>query len=115
MPKFFSPDGFVVKKEDIPIVRIGDYAAQWIEWAGCAMVFEVAPGGFPPGGALAWSGLPEDLCQCPHWGYVLKGKARVQLADGSESIIGAGDLYYFPPGHRMSFIEDFENIEWNPA
>ena len=24
-------------------------------------------------------GLPDDRCQCPHWGYVLKGKAHVPV------------------------------------
>src|SRR5271155_1808245 len=115
MEGFFSPEAYVISKADIPIVRMGGYEAQWVEWAGHAMVFEVAPAGFPPGGELAWDGLPENLCQCPHWGYVLKGKARLRFSDGSETIISAGDLYYCPPGHQFSFLEDFENIEWNPA
>jgi hypothetical protein len=26
-------------------------------------------------------GLPDDRCQCPHWGYVFKGKMTARYAD----------------------------------
>lgn len=26
-------------------------------------------------------GLPDDLCQCPHWGFLLKGVMRAKFAD----------------------------------
>jgi hypothetical protein len=29
-------------------------------------------------------GLPDDRCQCPHWGYVLKGKMTARYADRDE-------------------------------
>jgi hypothetical protein len=115
MPEIFKPSDFVVAKADIPVVSMGPYRAQWAEWAGHALAFEVVPGGFPPGGEVAWKGLPEDLCQCPHWGYLLRGKALLRLSDGRELEINEGDVYYCPPGHKLYAIEDFENIEWNPA
>jgi hypothetical protein len=43
-------------------------------------------------------GLPEDRCQCPHWGYVLKGKITMRFAD-REEVYEAGDAFYTPPGH----------------
>ena len=43
-------------------------------------------------------GLPDDRCQCPHWGYVLKGKMTFRFPD-REEVIEAGDAYYVPPGH----------------
>jgi hypothetical protein len=58
-------------------------------------------------------GLPDDLCSCPHWGYVIKGQMRVSYADGQE-VIRAGDLYYLPPGHTGVVDEDFECIEFSP-
>jgi len=115
MPAIFKPTDFVVAKKDIPVVSMGPYRAQWAEWEGHAMAFEVVPKGFPPGGEIAWEGLPEDLCQCPHWGYLLKGKALLRLADGRELTINEGDAYYCPPGHKLYAIEDFENLEFNPA
>ena len=30
-------------------------------------------------------GLPDDMCQCPHWGYVLAGKVTFRFADRDET------------------------------
>ena len=43
-------------------------------------------------------GLPDDRCQCPHWGYVLKGTLTFRFADRDE-VYAAGDAFYAPPGH----------------
>jgi hypothetical protein len=43
-------------------------------------------------------GLPDDRCQCPHWGYVFKGKMTARYADRDE-VYEAGDAFYTPPGH----------------
>ena len=43
-------------------------------------------------------GLPDDRCQCPHWGYVLKGRITYRFAD-HEEVFEAGDAFYLPPGH----------------
>jgi hypothetical protein len=43
-------------------------------------------------------GLPDDRCQCPHWGYVVSGKLTFRFADHDE-VFEAGDAFYTPPGH----------------
>jgi hypothetical protein len=43
-------------------------------------------------------GQPDDRCQCPHWGYVIKGGATFRYAD-REEVFEAGDAFYTPPGH----------------
>ena len=45
-----------------------------------------------------YKGLPDDRCQCPHWGYVLSGEVTFRYADGEEKFV-AGDAFYVPPGH----------------
>ena len=60
-------------------------------------------------------GMPQGLCQCPHWGTVLKGSIHVRFADGSEEIVAAGDVYYWPPGHTVWVEEDYEAIEFSPS
>ncbi len=57
-------------------------------------------------------GLPDDLCPCPHWGYVLKGRIRVRYADREEVLV-AGDLFYLPPGHAPLAEEDAEFVEFS--
>jgi hypothetical protein len=41
-------------------------------------------------------GAPGDQCQCPHWGYVLKGELTYRVGDGEETF-EAGDAFYLPP------------------
>jgi hypothetical protein len=43
-------------------------------------------------------GLPDDRCQCPHWGYVTKGRLVYRFGDREETF-EAGDAFYAPPGH----------------
>jgi hypothetical protein len=43
-------------------------------------------------------GLPDDRCQCPHWGYIISGKVTFRYAD-REEVFEAGDACYTPPGH----------------
>lgn len=43
-------------------------------------------------------GLPDDLCQCPHWGMILKGRKLVKYKN-REEVLNGGDAYYMPPGH----------------
>ena len=49
-------------------------------------------------GTALVKGLPDDRCQCPHWGYVFKGKLVFEYADGEETY-EAGEAFYAPPGH----------------
>ena len=45
-----------------------------------------------------YKGLPDDRCQCPHWGYVTQGAVTFRYAD-REEVFEAGDAFYTPPGH----------------
>jgi len=60
-------------------------------------------------------GLPGNLCQCPHWGMVLQGSIHVRYTDGTEEIVRAGEVYYWPPGHTVWVDEDYEAVEFSPA
>jgi hypothetical protein len=37
-------------------------------------------------------GLPGDLCQCPHWGYMLKGRVMMRT-EGGDEIYEAGQAF----------------------
>src|SRR2546425_13341530 len=43
-------------------------------------------------------GLPDDRCQCPHWGYVIAGKLTFRFPERDE-VFEAGDAFYTPAGH----------------
>ena len=59
-------------------------------------------------------GLKGDLCQSPHWGYVLQGELTVTYADGTHEVISGGDLFYWPPGHTVKVARDAEVILFSP-
>ena len=59
-------------------------------------------------------GLEDDLCQAPHWGYLIEGEVRVTYADGSAETIHGGDLFYWPPGHTVAVAQNAEVILFSP-
>ena len=59
-------------------------------------------------------GLDGDSCQCPHWGYVIEGRIRVNYQDGTEEVVSAGDLYYWPSGHTVVVEEAVRMVEFSP-
>lgn len=59
-------------------------------------------------------GLEGDLCQAPHWGYVLEGKLITTYADGTEETTSASDLFYWPPGHTVRVEENAEFVLFSP-
>lgn len=62
----------------------------------------------------AFKGMPDDLCPCPHWGYVLKGRVKMHTPDGEE-IYEAGDAFYWAPGHAPEALEDCEYVDFSPT
>lgn len=59
-------------------------------------------------------GLSGDLCQAPHWGYLLQGVVTVTYADAREEVVRGGDLFYWPPGHSVKVRDDAEVILFSP-
>src|SRR3954466_7845657 len=59
-------------------------------------------------------GLPDDRCQCPHWGIVLSGTISFRYADHTETY-AAGDAYYAPPGHTPVVTDGTEVVEFSPT
>lgn len=65
--------------------------------------------------ASTFAGLPDDACQCPHWGVLLSGEWRVPMGDGAVASVHAGEAYYLPPGHHFEVVADCEYIEFSPT
>jgi len=61
-----------------------------------------------------FKGLPDDRCQCEHWGYVIKGKVSFKTADGEETF-ETGDAYYVGPGHTPVLYAGTEIVEFSPT
>ena len=61
-------------------------------------------------------GLPDDRCQCPHWGYVLEGQPDLSLPPTGDEVYEAGDAFYAPPGHvPVRHEPGTEIVQFSPA
>jgi hypothetical protein len=65
-------------------------------------------------GTPFFRGLPDDRCQSPHWGYVIRGSVTFRYADAEETF-ETGDAYYAPPGHVPVVTEGTELVEFSPT
>ena len=59
-------------------------------------------------------GLEGDMCQCPHWGFVLSGELTTTDANGARETVKANDLFYWPPGHNVRVDADAEIVMFSP-
>ncbi len=105
MPRAAKADSAV--QVDEPEIE-GRYA----ELGDYTVAFETHKQDMDPGPLFA--GLPDDRCQCPHWGVVISGKIVFRFADHDETYV-AGDAYYGAPGHLPVLFADTELIEFSPT
>ena len=61
-----------------------------------------------------FQGLEGNLCQCPHWGFVLRGRLTTTDADGEQETVSANDLFYWPAGHNVKVDADAEIVMFSP-
>jgi hypothetical protein len=64
--------------------------------------------------APLFAGLPDDRCQCPHWGVVTRGQLTFRWADHEETFV-EGDAYYAGPGHLPLMTAGTTVIEFSPT
>lgn len=92
---------------DLPVLQ-GRYA----ELDDYTVGFESYPADVDP--APLFTGLPDDRCQCPHWGVVQTGQITFRWVDHEETY-GAGDAYYAPPGHLPLIAAGTSIVEFSPT
>ncbi len=70
---------------------------------------EVGLGTFEPGWRWSQDVKPiaqTESCEFAHFGYIVSGRMRVMMDDGSESEIGPGDVFTIAPGHDAEVVGD---------
>jgi hypothetical protein len=65
--------------------------------------------------SLMLKGLPDDACQCTHWGVMMTGGMRVRYTDGHEDTVAAGDAFYLPPGHVPTYEVGTQMTQFSPT
>jgi hypothetical protein len=93
-------------------VDIPDLTGKYAAVGDYTVAFETYPRDVDP--APYFAGLPDDRCQCPHWGFVTAGELTFRWADHSETF-RAGDAYYAGPGHLPLLTAGTSIVEFSPA
>ena len=100
-------------KQDAPVLVDEDVIeGRYVDLDGYTVAFETFKEDFDP--APLFQGLPDDRCQCPHWGFVVRGKLILRYADRDE-VYEAGDAYYGAPGHLPLVFGGSEVVEFSPS
>ena len=102
-----------IPREEVPVViddngvelRLRDEAGTSVGFARLPEGADLRP---------ATKGLPDDLCPCPHWGYMIKGRVRMHTPDGHHDF-AAGEAFYWAPGHVPEALEDSEYVDFSPT
>lgn len=101
------------RKEEAPIVvDEATIEGRYVELGPYTVGFETFREDADP--APLFAGLPDDRCQCQHWGIVRSGKLTIRYADHEETYT-AGDAYYAEPGHLPLVFAGTEVVEFSPT
>ena len=67
----------------------------------------IGKGTFEPGWKWSENVKPiagTDSCQVSHLGYVMSGRMKVMMDDGTEQEVGPGNVVAIPPGHDAEVV-----------
>jgi hypothetical protein len=99
--------------QDLPVTfELPQGTLRQVSWGNMTIEIGQVHQNFVP--ELELKGVISNHCQCPHWGYVLKGRMRLKYPD-HEEIFQAGDVYYAMPSHITYFDAGCEYIEFSPT
>ena len=93
-------------------VDLPEIEGRYAEVGEYTIGFESFPQDVDP--APLFTGLPDNRCQCPHWGVVTSGQITFRYANHEESF-GAGDAYYAAPGHLPLLAAGTSVTEFSPT
>jgi len=104
----------IPKKIDVPgaIARqalnfgdASDYGSLAAEYFSLGAGTDIAP---------LLKGLNDDACHAPHWGFIIAGEVVITYTNDTKETCVGGDLFYWPPGHSVSVVQDSEVILFSP-
>lgn len=104
MPKVSRQDAPNVEAGGPAEDRSGDLDGYTVSFVTIKQTHSLAP---------LLAGLPGGSCQCPHWGYLIRGKITVTYAD-REEVYQAGDAFYMAPGHVPAADAGSEIVQFSP-
>ena len=101
------------RKDQAPVLLDGpEMEGRYVDLGDYTVAYETFHTDADP--APLFRGLPDDRCQCPHWGVVVSGKVIFRYADHDE-VYEAGDAFYAPPGHVPLPTGGTTLVEFSPV
>ena len=101
------------RKDHAPVlVDIPEIEGRYVDLGEYTVSFETFRADADP--APFFRGLPDDRCQCPHWGLVQSGHVVIRYPDHEETF-RAGDAYHAAPGHLPLVFAGTEVVEFSPT
>jgi hypothetical protein len=101
------------RKDEAPLlIDEAEVTGRYVELDDYTVSFEAFHTEMDP--APLFRGLPDDRCQCEHWGIVVSGTLHMRYADRTE-IYTAGDAYFAAPGHLPWPHTGTEVVEFSPT
>jgi ketosteroid isomerase-like protein len=98
---------------DAQVSRSGEMESQTLDLGEMVGARHLIPAGFDS--APYYRGLPDGMCPCEHWCYLVRGKLRYRFVDGESIEVKAGDVFRVRGGHLADVLEDAELIELTQA
>jgi hypothetical protein len=95
------------------VMAVDGYEGHFHDLGGYTVAYESFTSDQDP--APLFRGLPDDHCQCPHWGTVVSGEMTYRYSDGTSETMRPGEAYYARPGHLPLFTAGTETIEFSPS
>ncbi len=103
-----------VGRAEAPIAIEGDGVEfrKQVVGGGMSVAFVCLPKGADLRPGL--QGLPDDLCPCPHWGYVLSGRIRMHTREGAVDY-HEGQAFYWAAGHAPEALDHVQYVDFSPT
>jgi uncharacterized cupin superfamily protein len=91
------------------VSRLGDMVTEALELGDMTVARHRIPQGFDS--APHYRGLPDDMCPCEHWVYLVSGELRYRFAAGETLRVAAGNVAHVRAGHLAEVLIDSVLIE----
>ena len=95
--------------EGAEVSRAGGMATEALELGEMTIARHRIPRGFDS--SPLYRGLPDDMCPCEHWCYLVSGELRYGFADGGSLTVAAGEAFHLRGGHIADALADSVLIE----
>jgi hypothetical protein len=102
-----------VRWEEAEVSRIDGLESQRLDLGEMVCTRHLIPAGFDS--APLYRGLPDDMCPCEHWCYLVEGNCANRFADGGALEVEAGEAFHVRAGHIADALENAELIEFTAA